>query len=165
MKSKKKLVTELTQRLTSKDKAVRKKTICDFGKLLAVKSLEPLCNIALFDVDERVRVITLSVIADVIRKYPRLMESYTFRVFVIHNVLNSFNKFPTLNYVNSVNWFLSAINLTYGRKESQALRRTILGKRDVLPCNKDLKNGITSMSKIILSNVKKEKIAMEYVNS
>lgn len=152
------IIQELTRKLTNRNRIIRKEVICELGRTLRAQALQPICNIALFDRDEHVRIVALSVIADIVRANPIKMRSFARKTFVIHNVLNSFNKFPTLNYINALNWFFSCINLDYEEKEAFGLRRTILGKRDVLACNIGIRQGLTELSNIILSGVKCNKM-------
>lgn len=154
-------VQELICKLSNRDRIIRKQVICALGRTLHAKALQPLCDIALFDKDEQVRTVALSVIADIVRANPKKMLSFTRKTFVIHNVLNSFNKFPTLNYINALNWFFSSINLDYDEKEALGLRRTILGKRDALACNVGIRQGLTELSNIILSGVKCKKMKLD----
>lgn len=147
-------IQELTDKLARKDSLNRKQVACELGRTLHVKALQPLCNIALFDKKEDVRITAISVIVDIIRANHKKLQSYNRRTFVIHNVLNSWNKFPSLKFINAVNWFFSSINLKYEEKEAVGLTKTILGKRDTLICNMEVRQGLTELSSIILSGVK-----------
>lgn len=147
-----KRIQKLTDKLARarKDSLNRKQVICELGRTLHVKALQPLCNIALFDKKEGVRITAISVIADIVRANPKKMQSYNRKTFVIHNVLNSWNKFPTLKFIKAVNWFFSSINLKYEEKEAVGLMKTVLGKRDTLICNMEVHQALTDLSNIIL---------------
>ncbi|MEK6765296.1 MAG: hypothetical protein AABY49_03595 [Planctomycetota bacterium] len=159
-RAKNEIIQELTLKLTNRDRIIRKQVICELGRTLHAKALGPLCNIALFDKDEQVRTVAISVIADIVRANPIKMRSFIRKTFVIHNVLNSCNKFLTLKYINALKWFFSSINLDYEEEEAIGLKRTILGKRDTVVCNIEIRQGLSDLSNIILSRVKCNKMKL-----
>ncbi len=151
-------IQELTNKLAKKDLLNRKRVICELGKTLHIKALQPLCNLALFDKDEMVRTIAISAIADIIKANHKKMQSHNRRTFVVHNVLNSWNKFPTLKYARAVRWFFSSINLDYENEEAIGLTKTILGKKCTLVCaNIELQQVLDDICNTILSNIIEER--------
>lgn len=145
-------IWQLTHQLNNRAPLNRKRTICELGETRHVKALEPLCNMTLFDKDEGVRTVALTVIADIIRENPKRLRSPQRRMFVIHNVLNSWNKFPSLPYARAVKWFFSSINLKYEREEASGLCKTISGKKVTSAClNPEVQQVLDDICNIILS--------------
>lgn len=149
-------IQELTYKLAKNDLLNRKRVICELGKTLHIKALQSICNVALFDKDEMVRTITISAIADIIKANHKKMQSHNRRTFVVHNVLNSWNKFLTLKYARAVRWFFSSISLDYENEEAIGLTKTILGKKCTLVCsNIELQQVLDDICNTILSNIKR----------
>lgn len=103
-------IKTLTKQLKEQNNNIKRKAVLSLGNTGKISALTPLCNIAIFDCDEGVRVIALTAILDIARKNSKKMKIAI--KLAVHPLLTSLQKFPTPSYGRAVGWILSQLELS-----------------------------------------------------